>query len=251
MSEVACTADLVFRIGVQRISGLRAVLRSRLHNGRLDRDRVRYGPVHQRFLDLLEQASPTVDIYVVTDNLSSHDSKSTREWLVDHPGSSMCSSRSGRTGSISKNRGGGSSAGRRWPGRPSLTRRDRPGRRCRPRPHSTPASDHGSGAGQRRNRGCCDAVCVPPVRNEALVVDLMPPCSDRSFALTAWVSADNCQLVPSPTGSLGPAAWAHGDGGCSASRARRMSASGWCRSSRMGKACCQQWCAAGTSPASR
>jgi hypothetical protein len=40
---------------------------------------------YQQFLDLVEQANPTGDIYVITDNLSSHDSKSTREWLIDHP----------------------------------------------------------------------------------------------------------------------------------------------------------------------
>lgn len=40
---------------------------------------------YQRFLDLVERANPAGDIYVITDNLSSHDSKSTREWLVDHP----------------------------------------------------------------------------------------------------------------------------------------------------------------------
>ncbi len=40
---------------------------------------------YQRFLELVEQANPTGDIYVITDNLSSHNSKSTREWLQYHP----------------------------------------------------------------------------------------------------------------------------------------------------------------------
>ncbi len=40
---------------------------------------------YQRFLHLVEQANPTGDIWVITDNLSSHDSRSTREWLLDHP----------------------------------------------------------------------------------------------------------------------------------------------------------------------
>ncbi|MFJ4097473.1 transposase [Kitasatospora sp. NPDC089913] len=40
---------------------------------------------YQRFLALLEDANPTGDIYVVTDNLSSHNSLSTRTWLEDHP----------------------------------------------------------------------------------------------------------------------------------------------------------------------
>ena len=37
------------------------------------------------FLQLAEQANPEGTIYVITGNLSSHDSKSTRAWLEDHP----------------------------------------------------------------------------------------------------------------------------------------------------------------------
>lgn len=40
---------------------------------------------YQRFLQLVEQANPTGDLYIVTDNLSSHDSKATRTWLAAHP----------------------------------------------------------------------------------------------------------------------------------------------------------------------
>ncbi|MBB5123230.1 transposase [Streptomyces eurocidicus] len=40
---------------------------------------------YQKFLQLLEDANLTGDIVVVTDNLSSHNSKATREWLEDHP----------------------------------------------------------------------------------------------------------------------------------------------------------------------
>lgn len=40
---------------------------------------------YQRFLQKLEEANPAGDIYVVTDNLSSHNSLSTRTWLEDHP----------------------------------------------------------------------------------------------------------------------------------------------------------------------
>ncbi len=39
----------------------------------------------KRFLGLLEAANPTGLIAVITDNLSSHTSKSVREWLADHP----------------------------------------------------------------------------------------------------------------------------------------------------------------------
>ena len=40
---------------------------------------------YQQFLQLVEDANPTGDIYVVTDNLSSHNSLSTRTWLEGHP----------------------------------------------------------------------------------------------------------------------------------------------------------------------
>ena len=40
---------------------------------------------YQRFLALVEQANPTGEVVVITDNLSSHTSVATREWLADHP----------------------------------------------------------------------------------------------------------------------------------------------------------------------
>ncbi|WP_234439968.1 transposase [Streptomyces bicolor] len=40
---------------------------------------------YQQFLQQVEAVNPTGDIYVVTDNLSSHNSLSTRIWLEDHP----------------------------------------------------------------------------------------------------------------------------------------------------------------------
>lgn len=40
---------------------------------------------YQRFLGLVEQANPAGDIVVITDNLSSHSSYTTRTWLADHP----------------------------------------------------------------------------------------------------------------------------------------------------------------------
>ncbi|MEU6774681.1 IS630 family transposase [Streptomyces sp. NPDC046759] len=40
---------------------------------------------YQQFLQRVEAANPAGDIYVVTDNLSSHNSLSTRTWLEDHP----------------------------------------------------------------------------------------------------------------------------------------------------------------------
>ncbi len=40
---------------------------------------------YQDFLQRAEQANPVGTLYVITDNLSSHDSKSTRARLEDHP----------------------------------------------------------------------------------------------------------------------------------------------------------------------
>ncbi|MEU9919601.1 transposase [Streptomyces sp. NPDC051001] len=40
---------------------------------------------YQQFLQLLEDANPDGEIWIVTDNLSSHNSVSTRTWLEDHP----------------------------------------------------------------------------------------------------------------------------------------------------------------------
>ncbi|WP_229919862.1 IS630 family transposase [Streptomyces minutiscleroticus] len=40
---------------------------------------------YQAFLQRLEKANPAGTLMVVTDNLSSHHSKSTREWPADHP----------------------------------------------------------------------------------------------------------------------------------------------------------------------
>ena len=40
---------------------------------------------YQRFLQQAEDANPGGQIVIITDNLSSHDSKSTRAWLERHP----------------------------------------------------------------------------------------------------------------------------------------------------------------------
>ncbi|MFF7945103.1 hypothetical protein ACFZC5_35985 [Nocardia gamkensis] len=40
---------------------------------------------YQSFLELIGQANPVGYIDVITDNLSNHNRKPTREWLADHP----------------------------------------------------------------------------------------------------------------------------------------------------------------------
>ena len=64
--------------------GLRRLTRRRRpgdHHVRPSRNSAAY----QDFLQRAQQANPEGAIYVITDNLSSHDSKSTRAWLEDHP----------------------------------------------------------------------------------------------------------------------------------------------------------------------
>jgi hypothetical protein len=52
----------------------------------------------QQLLAAVETANPAGTIMVITDNLSSHTSASTRTWLADHPASSTPSSPSGPAG---------------------------------------------------------------------------------------------------------------------------------------------------------
>ena len=53
---------------------------------------------YQRLLGAVEAANPAGTIMVITDNLSSHTSVSTRTWLTDHPASSTPSSPKGPAG---------------------------------------------------------------------------------------------------------------------------------------------------------
>jgi hypothetical protein len=45
----------------------------------------RHSGNYQRLVPLVEDADSTGDLWIVTDNLSRHDSAATRTWLVDHP----------------------------------------------------------------------------------------------------------------------------------------------------------------------
>ena len=58
---------------------------------------------YQRFLEMIEQASPTGDIYVITDNLSSHNSNQPANGSKSAHGSNTPSSRSEHAGSTCKN----------------------------------------------------------------------------------------------------------------------------------------------------
>ncbi|MGP4089779.1 transposase [Streptomyces sp. KR55] len=101
---------------------------------------------YQQFLQLVEDANPHGDIYVITDNLSSHNSVSTRTWLEDHPASHTRSSRSAHAGSTCRKAGGDCFARPLSPGAPSAIATTSPTRPAPPPTSSTPAPDPGSGA---------------------------------------------------------------------------------------------------------
>jgi hypothetical protein len=74
---------------------------------------------YQDLLGAVETANPEGTIMVITDNLSSHHSVSTRAWLTGHPASSTPSSPPVPAGSTSRRAGGGCFAARRLPASPS------------------------------------------------------------------------------------------------------------------------------------
>ncbi|WP_239070924.1 transposase [Streptomyces sp. SID13666] len=101
---------------------------------------------YQQFLQKLENANPNGDIYVITDNLSSHNSLSTEPGSRTTPVSGMSSYPSAPAGSTCKKAGGASSAKLPSPDSPSpdLTRSPKPPHSQQP--SSTPVPDPGSGA---------------------------------------------------------------------------------------------------------
>jgi hypothetical protein len=117
---------------------------------------------YQDFLRLEEQANPEGMIYVITDNLSSHDSKSPRAWLEDHPASGTPSSPRAPAGSTFRKAGGGSSGGRCWPGSPSSALMRSTAPPGWPPPSSTPAPGPGSGDGPSPSHAPTDAALYTP-----------------------------------------------------------------------------------------
>src|SRR6266852_4758886 len=75
----------------------------------------------------IESDNATGDIFIITDNLSSHNSAQTRVWLAKHPGSIRSSFPLGRAGSTCKRAGGVSSDAMLWLDRvlPTLMRLSR------------------------------------------------------------------------------------------------------------------------------
>ena len=90
---------------------------------------------YQQLLAAVETANAAGTIMVITDNLSSHTSSSTRTWLADHPASSTPSSPRGPAGSTCRRAGGGCFAAKPLPGS-----RLPPPRRSPWPPRSRPAS---------------------------------------------------------------------------------------------------------------
>ena len=117
----------------------------------------------QDFLHQAERANPEGAIYVITGNLSSHDSTSTRAWLEDHPRIRHAFIPKGR---LPAEPAQGLAADRPPPGagRAGLRRpcRDRLRHPGWPPPSSTPAPGRGSGDGPSPNTvPTADALYTP------------------------------------------------------------------------------------------
>ena len=126
------------------------------------------GVGYQRFLGLVEQANPTGTIMLITDNLSSHHSVATREWLADHPRIQHAFI---PTGACWLNLQEG--WWRLFAAKPLPGSRLPPLRRSRWPPEwrpasSTPAPARGSGAAHHRPTPPTAGLHVPPLRNGAL-----------------------------------------------------------------------------------
>jgi hypothetical protein len=107
---------------------------------------------YQRLLAAVEAANPAGAIMVITDNLSSHTSDSTRTWLADHPRIQHAFIPKGPAGSTCRRAGGGCFAAKLLPGSalPPLRRSPWP-------PGSRPASStlapaRGCGAAHHHRR---------------------------------------------------------------------------------------------------
>jgi len=124
---------------------------------------------YQDFLQKVEQANPDGEIVAVTDNLSSHNSLTTRTWLEDHPrishafipvGAPWLNLRRRMVADLPQDR----------PGRPVLRRprrdrnRHRPGHRLAQHPRHT----LDLGTPRPTDPETAPPLCLPPLRNAAL-----------------------------------------------------------------------------------
>jgi DDE superfamily endonuclease len=123
---------------------------------------------YQQLLAAVETANPAGTIVVVTDNLSSHTSASTRTWLLDHPRIQHAFIPRAPAGSTSRKAGGGCFAARRLPGSasPPLARSPWPPG-WRP-VGSTPAPARGCGPPATVPTPPTPRLHLPDLRNVAL-----------------------------------------------------------------------------------
>jgi hypothetical protein len=119
---------------------------------------------YQDFLRLEEQANPEGTLYVITDNLSSHDSKSTRAWLEDHPRIRHAFIPKGACWLNFQEGWWRISGGRRWPGRTSPIPTRSPTPPGWPPPSSTPAPGAGSGDDPSLNTAPTAAALYTPFK---------------------------------------------------------------------------------------
>jgi hypothetical protein len=116
---------------------------------------------YQRLLAAVEAANPAGTIMVITDNLSSHSSVSTRAWLVDHPRIQHAFIPTGACWLNLQEGCGGCFAVRRLPDSRSRTPRRSPWRPGWRPASSTLAPARGSGAARPHPHGTGgDSLCI-------------------------------------------------------------------------------------------
>ncbi len=125
---------------------------------------------YQQFLQQVEDANPTGQIWIITDNLSSHNSLSTRTWLEGHPRIHHAFIQS-EPAEANPPRRLVAHLPQGRPRRPILRQPQRHRVRHHPRdqPTQLPRKADGSGAGQHPNPTTAAPICVQSLRNPALV----------------------------------------------------------------------------------
>ncbi|MFM9499781.1 helix-turn-helix domain-containing protein [Streptomyces galilaeus] len=137
---------------------------------------------YQQFLQKVEEANPAGDIYVVTDNLSSYNSLSTRTWLRITPGSGTSSSPSAPAGSTFRKAGDASSARPPSPASPSPDdlRSNMPP--AWQHSSSTPGLGPGYGEDPHHQAGACVAGMCTSFEESSTRRGLRPPQAHPCFS---------------------------------------------------------------------
>jgi DDE superfamily endonuclease len=124
---------------------------------------------YQRFLSLVEQANPSGEVVVITDNLSSHPSVATREWLAGHPRIQQVFIPQKACWLNLQEAGGGCSAAKPWPAMLRRRWRDRARHTGRHGPAEYPRPTLGLGPSSAASAPQTPHLHLSNLRNEALV----------------------------------------------------------------------------------